>query len=95
MKDVSDFLAGVEPTRAQLCRLAGLLQARGTDAEAADEPGVTLQHPEAALVVRTLQIVSALLGEMAVMIDNHRTELQMRDMQDRLTETTRPKLVLQ
>lgn len=72
------FAQGAMPMCASLCELAGRIQEIGLAAEAEGMSGVTLAHPDAAYIIKTLQTLSGVISEMAAIIEAQAQEARYR-----------------
>lgn len=77
MKEVEDFLEGIAPTRDGIVRLAGALQTKGLAAESEGIEYVQLTHAEAAYMVKVMQTLSGIIGEMAEMLTHQAAEIRV------------------
>lgn len=91
-RDVDTVVAGIAPTREGILKLAGKLQAIGVKCEESGIGHAILAHDDCAYLVRTMQAISGLLGELAQIIENQSHEIQI---QQSLPDFPKPKILMQ
>lgn len=91
-RDVDTVVAGIAPTREGILKLAGKLQAIGRAAEALELEHAHMTHADTAYLVRSMQAISGLLGELAQIIENQSHEIQI---QQSMPDFPKPKILMQ